>query len=84
MVCDARHFRDQAAWLLQRVYSELRKAGLHIHYYDFDRHPQMVWPREKPGQQAIPLAQLRHRHPDGDAVIGQEGWLAGLVTPACL
>ena len=72
MVCDSRHYRDQAAWLLRRVYEEWRTTGIDIHYYDFDRHPEMVWPNGRRDRQAIPLARLRHRHPAGRVLLVAE------------
>ena len=44
MLCDVRHYRDQAAWLFHKVFEELHRAGLQISFYDFDRHPERVWP----------------------------------------
>ena len=65
VVCDIRHYRDQAAWLLFEMTQDLKAAGLHITFYDFDRHPDIVWHRGEAMGQAFSLTQLRHRHPDG-------------------
>ena len=64
LVIDARHARDQTAWLLRHVRDELRRASVAVHYYDFDHHPEHVWRDGDRTRTPLPLAQLSALHPD--------------------
>ena len=58
LLSDCRHRHDQSAWLLGKLGETLRKAQVRVHAYDFDRHPEWLWPEGNRNRKPLQLEQI--------------------------
>lgn len=63
LMTDSRHRYDQTAWLMDKLNETLSKAQVRVHQYDFDRHPDWLWPNGDRTSKPLQLEQILLRHP---------------------
>lgn len=72
LLTDSRHRYDQTAWLMEKLNQTLVKAQVRVHKFDFDRHPDWLWPEGNRTRKPLQLEQILLRHPNSRVLLVSE------------